>query len=373
MLTRRKLFKYGLCATAVLCVGCRSDKSVAEAEEIEPMEARFYKKLSDGSVRCQLCFRECMIGVGRRGFCRVRENKDGTLYSLVYGKAAALVVDPIEKEPMFHNLPGTSILCTGTAGCNFTCKFCQNWHLSQRTPEELAPRTRSISPASVVEMAQRRKSTGLSFTYNEPTIFYEFMYDIAKIGKEKGLNTIFHTNGGMQTEPMRALLEHMAGVTIDLKGFSAGFYKDISFAQMTPVLNNLKLVKEEGKWLEIVNLIIPTLNDDMDDIRQMATWVKENLGSDVPIHFSRFFPAFKMTKLPPTPVSTLERARDIAVNEGMKFVYIGNVPGHKHNSTFCPGCHKRVITRRHFSVFDIDIKDGKCKHCQYPIAGIWEQ
>ncbi len=371
MLTRRKLFKYGLCTTAALCVGCQSNSSPAKIN-IEPEEARFYRKLSNGKVHCRLCFHRCRIEKGERGICRTRENIDGTLYSLVYGRAAALIVDPIEKEPMFHNLPSTNILCTGTAGCNFACKFCQNWHMSQSTPEELASRTRLILPASVVEKARSRRNTGLSFTYNEPTVFYEFMYDIAKIGKEKGLNTIFHTNGGMEAEPMKALLKHMAGVTVDLKGFSAGFYKDITFAEMTPVLDNLKLIRQEGKWLEIVNLIIPTLNDDMNEIKQMSIWIKENLGPDTPIHFSRFFPAFKMTKLPPTPVRTLEQARDIAVKEGMKFVYIGNVPGHRYNSTFCPECNERIITRRHFAVFDINIKNGKCKYCQYPIAGIWE-
>lgn len=371
MLTRRIFLKYSLCGAAALSMGCQNNLSTADID-IGPKEALFYKKIDGDAVHCQLCFRGCLIAAGERGFCRTRENRNGTLFSLVYGRAAALIVDPIEKEPMFHNLPGTQILCTGTAGCNFTCKFCHNWHLSQRTPEELAPRTISISPASIVERAERRKNTGLSFTYNEPTVFYEFMYDTAKIGQEKGLNTILHTNGGMQIKPMKALLQHMRGVTVDLKGFTAGFYQDITLAQMTPVLDTLKLVKQEGKWLEIVNLIIPTLNDNMDDIRQMSVWIRENLGTDIPVHFIRFFPAFQMMHLPPTPVKTLEQAREIAVKEGIEFVYVGNVPGHKYNSTFCPKCNKRVISRRHFTVFEIDIKNGKCKDCGYPIAGLWE-
>jgi len=350
-------------------MGCENASSLARTRA-DPEEARFYKRLPDGNINCLLCFRGCIIPMGQRGFCRNRENRKGRLYSMVYGRPAAIQLDPIEKEPMFHNLPGTDILCTGTASCNFRCRFCHNWHLSQRTPEELEPYTMDASPEDIVSMARQRKA-GLSFTYNEPTVFYEFMYDIAKKGKENGLNTIFHTNGGIQAEPLKALLKHMRGVTVDLKGFTADHYRDASFAEMTPVLNTLKVIKQEGKWLEIVNLIIPTLNDDIKKIKEMCIWIKENLGTDVPLHFIRFFPAYKMTHLPPTPIKTLEQARDIAVKEGIKFVYVGNVPGHKHNSTFCPKCNKKIISRVHFSVIGLDIKGGKCKHCGCPIPGLW--
>lgn len=286
-----------------------------------PVEARFYERLADNAVGCRLCFRQCTIPPGKRGFCRNRENRGGTLYSIVYGQAS-LQLDPIEKEPMFHNLPGTMILCTGTAGCNFRCRFCHNWHLSQRTVEELAPFTDEVSALDVVRLAQRHKAEGLSFTYNEPTVFYEFMYDVAKLGHEKGLNTIFHTNGGMRPEPLRALLKHMRGVTVDLKGFTADQYKEASFAELWPVLDTLKLIKSEGVWLEVVNLLIPAHNDDMNKVREMCVWLKENLGPDVPLHFSRFFPAYKMTHLPPTPIKTLEQAHAIAVKEGIRFVYL---------------------------------------------------
>jgi pyruvate formate lyase activating enzyme len=369
MLTRRTFLKYCLYATATLYAGCENAVSIAKTRA-GPEEARFYKSLPDGNINCLLCFRQCVIPQGQRGFCRNRENRKGRLYSMVYGRPAAIQLDPIEKEPMFHNLTGTDILCTGTASCNFRCRFCHNWHLSQRSSEELEDRTFDMRPEDVVSLAEKRKA-GLSFTYNEPTVFYEFMYDIAKKGRENGLNTIFHTNGGMQAEPLKALLKHMRGVTVDLKGFTADHYRDVSFAEMTPVLNTLKVIKQEGKWLEIVNLIIPTLNDDIKNIREMSVWIKENLGTNVPVHFIRFFPAYKMTHLPPTPIKTLEQARDIAVKEGIKFVYVGNVPGHKHNSTFCPKCNKRIINRTHFSVINMDIKDGKCKYCGYPIPGLW--
>lgn len=336
-----------------------------------PQEALFYRKNPDKTITCLLCFRQCLIPEGKRGFCRNRENRKGTLYSLVYGKPSAIQFDPIEKEPMYHNLPGTKILCIGTASCNFRCKFCHNWHLSQKTIEELSSHTIDISADAIVRMAKERKM-GLSFTYNEPTVFYEFMFDIAKLGKQNGLNTIFHTNGGIQEQPLRELLKHMRGVTVDLKGFTADHYREASFAEMAPVLSTLKVIKESGKWLEIVNLIIPTLNDNMDKIREMCIWIKENLGQDVPIHFTRFFPAYKMTHLPPTPVKTLEQAREIAIKEGIRYVYIGNVPGHRYNSTYCPKCNKRIITRIHFSVIDINLKDGKCKNCGNPIPGLWD-
>lgn len=364
-MTRRTFIKYGLCVIASLCMG----SSFAEAKP-SYKEAMFYKNIGGGNVRCGLCFRGCLIKEGERGFCRNRENRKGILYSLVYAKAAAFQLDPIEKEPMFHNLPRGKILGVGTASCNFRCRFCHNWHLSQRSPEELDPYTMHISAEDVVKTAQRM-GAGLSFTYNEPTVFYEFMHDIAKAGRERGLNTIFHTNGGMQAEPMKTILKYMRGVTVDLKGFTADYYRDVSFAQMSPVLETLKLIKKEGKWLEIVHLIIPTLNDNMQHIREMCLWIKENLGDEVPVHFTRFFPAYKMTHLPPTPVKTLEQARETAIKAGIKFVYIGNVPGHKYNSTFCPKCGERIIHRTHFIVHEIALKDGKCKYCGCPIPGLW--
>lgn len=370
MFTRRKFLKYCIYTLAAFFMGNENVFSATKTVE-NLKEARFYKTNSDKSVNCLLCFRQCLIPDGKRGFCRNRENRKGILYSIVYGRPSALQFDPIEKEPMFHNLPGTKILCIGTASCNFRCKFCHNWHLSQRTFEELEPYSINISADEIVKMAKER-NMGLSFTYNEPTVFYEFMFDIAKKAKESGLNTIFHTNGGIREEPLKELLKHMRGVTVDLKGFTADHYRDVSFAEMTPVLNTLKVIKNSGTWLEIVNLVIPTLNDNMDKIREMCRWIKENLGTDVPLHFTRFFPAYKMTHLPPTPVKTLEQAREIATKEGLKFVYIGNVPGHKNNSTFCPQCNKRIITRSHFSVIDISIKNGKCKYCGYPIPGLWD-
>ncbi len=333
-------------------------------------EAMFYEVLAGDEVQCQMCFRKCIIPEGRRGACRNRENRKGKLYSVVYGRPSAVHVDPIEKEPQYHFLPGSEILCIGTAGCNFRCRHCHNWHLSQRSIEEMAY-VYDLMPEKAVEQALKDKIPTMSFTYNEPTSFYEYVYDIAKLAKEKGLRIIWHSNGAINPAPLKELLKYTDGVTIDLKGFSQRAY-DNSSAELEPVLRTLKIIKKEGKWLEIVNLVIPTINDDLEEIRKMCIWIKENLGVDVPLHFSRFFPAYRLTQLPPTPISTLEKAYEIARKVGLNYVSIGNVPGHKYNSTFCPKCGKKLIHRTHFMVLSNDIEDGKCRFCGQEIPGIWK-
>lgn len=368
MYTRREFVQRSLVTTAGLCLGCVPNMLLSSPFSTYE-EARYFRRLN-GIIRCDLCFRACRIREGRRGFCNVRENINGNLYSVVYGRPAAVQLDPIEKEPMFHNQPGSRILCIGTASCNFRCQFCHNWHLTQRTPEQLRRHTQNLTPRDIVEEASRR-GTGISFTYNEPTIFYEYMYDIARLARRRRLNTIFHTNGGMNAEPLRRLVRHMNAVTVDLKGFTADFYQDVSFADMEPVLSTVRLLRDEGVWFEIVNLIIPTLNDDLDRIRGMCQWIVRELGTDVPVHFTRFSPAYKMTHLPPTPVRTLERAHEIASEAGIRYVYIGNVPGHKYNSTYCPQCKERVIHRTHFTVHDMRVRNGRCEYCGYSIAGLW--
>jgi pyruvate formate lyase activating enzyme len=332
-------------------------------------EALYYKKLPGGRVECQLCFRGCEIAEGRRGFCRNRENRKGVLYSIVYGKAAALQIDPIEKEPAFHMIPGTNILCTATASCNFRCKFCHNWHLSQRSLEEIP--YDQVSPEEVVELAIKKRCKTVSFTYSEPTAFYEYMFDIVRIAKGKNLKTLCHTNGSMNSAPLSALLKYMDAVTVDLKAFREKFYEEISSANLEPVLQTLKTIKSHGRHLEIVNLMIPTLNDNPSEVREMCVWIRTNLGKNVPIHFTRFFPQYKLTNLPPTPAEILERSYKIAKEEGLDYVYIGNMPGHEKNSTYCPECKKRIIHRTHFMVSAKEMKNGKCRFCGYPIAGIW--
>jgi len=332
--------------------------------------AMFYQRLDNDRVECLLCFHKCIIAEGRRGFCRVRENQKGRLYSLVYGKVYSWQFAEIEKDGMYHLLPGTRLLALATAGCNFRCKHCHNWSLTQVGPEDIS--YHEWSPYEVVERAIRGGARTISGTINEPTIFYEYLLDIAKLSKERGLKMQFHTNGGISPEPLRYLLRYMDGVVVDLKGWTEEFYREILAAELGPVLETMKIIRQEGVWMEITNLVIPTLNDDMGDIRRMCEWIMENLGPDVPLHFTRFSPAYRLRHLPSTPIETLEMAHKIATETGLNYVTIGNVPGHRQNSTFCPGCKKRLIHRIHFSVLANNIEDGRCMFCGYEVAGVWE-
>ncbi len=376
---RRNFFK--LCAAALAGVGAGRlieplfpawmREASADNHQLQH-EARYYSKLNDNKVECELCFRNCVVSEGERGFCRNRENKDGSLYNVVYGRPSAVNVDPIEKEPMHHFFPDTQILCIGTAGCNFRCKFCHNWHLSQQSLEELG-RYQELAPEKAVEEAKFRGVPSISFTYNEPTTFYEYMYDIAEIAQQEDLNVIFHTNGALEEEPLRDLMQHMDAVTVDLKAFTDDYYRDLSRASLDPVLNSIKIIREEGAWLELVNLVLPDYNDDPAEIQEMCRWIKKEVGEETPLHFSRFFPSYQLTDLSPTPVSTLERAHEIARQEGLKYVSIGNVPGHIYNSTFCPECESEIIVRHHFSVQSINLDQGRCQNCQAEIAGVWHE
>jgi pyruvate formate lyase activating enzyme len=371
-ITRREFNRLGtkllLGLGASLCSNTNPFVFAEDASE-KMHEARFYSKLGGNRVQCQLCFRKCVVDSGRRGFCRNRENRDGTYYTIVYGRPSALQIDPIEKEPCYHMWPGTHIFCTGTASCNNRCQFCHNWHLSQKSLEEIPHYL--AAPEAIVYGAEKFECESLSFTYNEPTVFYEFMYDIAKLGRQRGLGVIYHTNGLINKAPLLALLEHMHAVTVDLKAFTDTFYREVCSSRLNPVLKTLRNIRNTGKHLEIVNLMIPTLNDNPEDVRRMCRWIVENLGEDTPLHFSRFHPNYKLLNLPPTPVETLEKAYETAVQEGLHYVTIGNVPGHEHNSTFCPNCKKKIVHRIHFHVIKNDIADGKCKFCEYPITGIW--
>jgi len=376
VISRRDFLKKGCLFLAYLgassgLVGLLAKKAWAKTKTFSLREAMFYKRLSKNTVQCGVCFRGCILKEGQRSFCRNKENIAGRLYNLVHSKPSAVQTDPIEKEPSLHMLPGTQILCFGTAGCNFRCKFCHNWHLSQRSIEQM-DYTYDLSPEDAVRMAIEKKIPTLSFTYNEPISFYEYVYDIARLAKKKGLRILWHSNGTFQPQSLKELLKYTDAVTIDLKGFTEEFYRNTSSAELEPCLRTLKIIKEKGVWLEIVNLHIPTLNDNPQDVRRMCLWIKENLGKDTPLHFSRFFPAYRLTTLSATPIKKLEKAHKIAKEVGLEYVTIGNLPGHKYNSTFCPNCQKRLIRRIHFQVLSNNIKDGKCKFCGHKIPGIWE-
>lgn len=345
-----------------------SDTTLNEEELIK---AKYYSTLQDKTVQCQLCFRKCIIPEGERGFCLTRENIEGKLYSLVYNKPVAVHIDPIEKEPMYHFYPGTDSLCLGTAGCNFRCLNCINWQFALKSPEEVD--AISLSPAEVVQMAIQHEIPTICFTYNDPIVLYEYVYDTAKLAKEKGIKVSFHSNGSLNPDPLVALLKYVDAVAIDLKAFNPEIYRKITSAEISPVLETLKIIKENKVWLEIIYLIIPTINDDLEDIKKMCLWIKEELGEDTPLHFSRFFPACKLTRLPPTSLKTLEDACKIAQEIGLHYVYIDNVPGNQNGNTFCPNCGKLLIYRVQFLIFENNIEHGKCKFCGYDIPGYWEQ
>lgn len=328
-----------------------------------------YRPLDDRRVQCQICFRQCIVSDGRLGFCHNKKNMDGRYYSLIHSQPCALQVDPIEKEPIFHMLPGTQIFCVGTASCNSRCKFCQNWEMSQRTMWETV--NEHATPSEVVQRAQAAGCPTVSFTYNEPTAFYEYMYDIASLAKRQGLGAVCHTNGTMLAAPLQQLLEQLDAITIDLKSFTADFYRAVCSLELAPVLSTLQHVVKSGVHLEIVNLVIPTLNDAPDSIGSMCKWIMDTLGPDIPLHFIRFFPSYRMQHLPPTPIETLEAAVAIADAVGLHYVYLGNAPGHPRNSSFCPTCEARIIDRRHFTVVTNDVVDAKCRFCGHPIAGVW--
>ncbi|MBS3919569.1 MAG: AmmeMemoRadiSam system radical SAM enzyme [Deltaproteobacteria bacterium] len=340
-----------------------------QAGEAGNRKAMFFKKTEGNLLQCELCFRRCLIPEGQRGFCRVRENRKGELQNLVYGRPVGLQIDPIELEPMYHMVPGHKNLCIYTASCNFRCKHCQNWSISQSAPEQI--RALKFTPKEIVEETLKQGCQSISHSINEPTVFFEMMYEVARMAKEKGLLTLCHTNGGIARAPMIELLKFLDGVTVDLKSFSPKFYQDISEAKLEPVLETLKTIRESGKHLEIVNLIIPTLNDKMDDIRKMCRWIVQHLGKETPIHFTRFSPQYKMTHLPYTPIKTLEEAMEMAKSEGMKYVYVGNVVGHPANSTYCPKCGKKVIERTHFILLKNQVKNGLCPFCKEKIPGVW--
>lgn len=337
----------------------------------EPPLARFWQALADQAVQCQLCPRRCVIAPGQRGVCQVRINRDGKLRTYAYGNPVALNLDPIEKKPFFHVTPGESVLSLAVAGCNMRCLFCQNWSISQAVPDPLT--VANMPPQKVVDAAVARGSRFLVYTYTEPTIFYEYMLDIAKAAKARGLYNAMHSCGYINPEPLKELLPYMDAVDIDLKGFTPEFYQKMgALAELQPVLDTLKAVHAAGVWLEITNLVIPGVNDDPEQIRKMCVWIRENCGADTPLHFSRFMPAYKLRNLPPTPVATLEEAWRIATAAGLHYVYIGNVPGNAHENTVCPQCGKTLVRRTGFVTEEVHVKAGTCEYCHARIAGRWD-
>jgi len=342
-------------------VAAESDKFVAPA--------RHWEKRENKRVLCTLCPRQCEVADLERGGCGVRENRGGDYFTLVYNRPCSLNVDPIEKKPLFHFLPATTAFSTATAGCNIWCRFCQNWAISQKRPEQV--RAVYMKPEDMVAYAQREGSKTIAFTYNEPVVFYEWMYAIAEAAKKSGVRTVAISNGYIQKKPLRELCHALSAIKIDLKAFTEKFYKDICDGQLQPVLDTLVELKSIGIWFEIVVLIIPTLNDGEQECRDMAKWIVQNLGPDVPVHFSSFHPTYMLNNLPSTSPRVVERNRKIAMEAGVRYAYVGNVPGSAGENTFCHSCGKQIVDRYGYHTRSRIAAGGKCPNCATAIPGVW--
>jgi pyruvate formate lyase activating enzyme len=333
-------------------------------------EARWWEPMSEGRVHCYLCPRHCHIGEGQSGFCFIRANQGGKLYSLGYASPAALQIDPIEKKPLNHFLPGTRVFSLGTAGCNMGCFFCQNWDISKSKSDQV--HSTHIPPEDIVALAVQNGCSSIAFTYNEPTIWGEYVIDICHAAGEAGIRTVMVTNGYVTREAFHDIYDHVDAANVDLKAFTEGFYGRVTLTHLQPVLDTLMWLKEETKvWFEITNLLIPTLNDDPHEIRQLAEWILGHLGPDVPLHFTAFHPDFKLQDKPRTPPGTLHAARGIALDVGLHYVYEGNIHSEAAN-TYCQGCGRILVRRSWHNVLENSIREGTCPSCGHSIPGRWE-
>lgn len=375
MLSKRDFIKLGMAGSASLLI----DKSIA-ANTLSKLavsdnelwkwskEATYYITTPKG-VKCKLCPQNCTIDDGKLGDCRTRLAMDGKLYSIAYGNPCAVHIDPIEKKPLYHFLPSSLAYSIATAGCNLACLNCQNWTISQTSPYDT--RNYDLMPEEVVSEAIKYKSKSIAYTYSEPIVFYEYVYDSAKIAKLQGIKNVFVSAGYIHEKPLRELCRYLDAANIDLKSLQNETYEMLNAGTLDPVLQTLKILKEEGVWLEITNLVVPSWTDDLDMIKRMCEWLAENEFEGTPLHFSRFHPNYKLTNLPPTSIETLNSAREIAINSGLHYVYIGNVPGNNAQNTICPSCKETVVERNGYRIVSQFLKHGKCSFCDTNIAGVW--
>ena len=379
-LNRREFLKAGAGGVGALCLtgvfGCTREQDVpktpsqtAQRGFVRPMRSRWFSELDNAKVRCELCPKRCVLAAGERATCRVRENRDGVGYTLAYGNPALVQEDPVERKPFFHVMPGTRTLSIATAGCNLECKFCETWDIALVAPEEV--HAYDMPPETVVAHARATNVRSISYAFSEPVIFYEYMAAVATLAKEAGLLNLIHTAGYIQPEPLKELSGKLDAANVDLKSFDPAFYREVVGGELEPVLGTLKLLRDAGVHIEITNIVIPTLNDDMEKISEMCQWIVNELGTGVPVHFARFYPLYRLSNLPQTPVSTLDKARHTALDTGLEFVYIARVTGHEGENTFCPGCGETVIKRVGFVIDEIHLENGKCNHCGWDIPGRW--
>lgn len=341
-----------------------------EARGLTPRDAMYWSRTPDGSIRCELCPRFCTLKPFERGLCRVRISLENRLGTLVYGRPCSVAIDPIEKKPVFHFLPGSTSFSIATAGCLFGCRYCQNWQISQIGPEDCD--FHDLPPERVVSQAMANGCKSIAYTYTEPTIFYEYMLDTAKLARAAGLANIVISCGYINPEPLRELLPWLDVMKVDLKGFTEKFYRSICGGSLAPVLTTIEQIARSQVLVDIVTLVVPTLNDDQETCSRMFSWLVDHAGPDISLFLSRFMPTYRLRGLPPTPLEKLESLRKQAMAAGLKYVYLGNIPGHEGENTFCPGCGKRVVERFGFSIGEMHITKGACAFCGTRIPGRWE-
>ncbi len=322
-------------------------------------KAMYFNKLKNNFVKCNLCRKHCIIKEGVYGDCNARKNIDGNLYSMVYGRIASLGIDPIEKKPLFHFFPGEQTLSYATSGCNFHCKFCQNWEISQQKPKNVV--YEEISPEGIVNIAKNHSLNIISHTYTEPTVFYEYAFEVAEKSNLLGMKNVFVTNGYIEYAPLKKISKFLDAANIDLKGFNEKFYRNVCGAELDEVLKSIKLYKKYKIHIELTNLVIPQKNDNFDEIKQMCEWIVKELGKNVPLHFSAFFPSYKMRSSAPTNPKTLYKAKEIAVDSGIRYVYAGNIDAEEN--TYCYKCNHLLIKRRNFKVLLNNLVGGRCPNC----------
>jgi len=333
-------------------------------------EAMLYERCDQKQVRCLLCAHRCLIDEGKRGVCLVRENHSGTLYTQAYGKSISHGMDPVEKKPLFHFHPGSRAFSIATAGCNFRCRFCQNWEISQVLRESGSIFGGELPPERIVDLAQQTGCQSIAYTYTEPTIFFEYAYDTAQLARQSGLNNVFVTNGYMTEKALETIQPYLEAANVDLKSFDDTFYRKWVGARLQPVLDTLKLMKGLDIWVEVTTLVIPTLNDSEDNLRRIAEFIFEELGEATPWHISRFYPAYELKDLSQTPIEVLEKARAIGLKAGLRYVYVGNVPESDGTNTFCYNCGRLLIRRFGQGLLEYHIRDGHCPHCGAKIDGV---
>lgn len=376
ILSRREFCEYGLlswlaASASFTVLGSAAQALTAIDGTADLHKAMFYKRLRNGRVQCLLCPNRCIRSHGESGKCRVRANRQGEYYSLVYGKPSVIALDEVAKCPLNHFELPEKVFSIATAGCNLSCLYCQNWEFSQSGPDQVS-KVYNLMPRDVVSKAIQNNAAAIAYFYTEPTIYYEYMIDIAKIAHDKGIKNIMVTAGYINTEPLRKLLPHLDAVVLGLKGWNKQYYQKYIGGELKHVINTVEtLASQDRTWWEVVNLIVPSLNDNMDDIAAMSHWLYQIAGPTRPLHFTRFRAEYKLRRLPKTPAATLTAARNIAMQAGLQYVYAGNMPGHDGANTFCPKCKKMIVERFGFTVTDKKIDNGRCVYCGHKIEGVW--